>query len=70
MHTMPNEILPADYRIVSRDDGGFGVEVSIEGTSPTMVTSFATESAANDWIAAHKARLAEPRPKRWRARRA
>jgi hypothetical protein len=68
MPMMPNEISPAAYRIVSRDDGGFGVEVSIEGTSPTMVTSFPTESAANDWIAAHKARLAAPKPKRWRAR--
>jgi len=66
---MPTDISPADYRIVSRDGGGFGVEVSIEGTSPTMVTSFATESAANDWIIAHKARLAAPKPKRWRARR-
>jgi hypothetical protein len=34
-----------------------------------MVTSFPTETAANDWITAHKARLAEPKPKRWLARR-
>jgi hypothetical protein len=66
---MPNDISSPDYRIVSRDDGGFGVEVSIEGTSPTMVTSFPTESAANDWITAHKERLAAPKPTRWRARR-
>jgi len=69
MPMMPNDISPADYRIVSRDEGGFAVEVSIEGTSPTMVSSFATESAANDWISAHKARVAEPKPKRWRTRR-
>lgn len=69
MQVMPNDISPADYRIVSRDGGGFGVEVSIEGTNPTMVTSFPTETAANDWITAHKARLAEPKPKRWLARR-
>lgn len=69
MSIMQNDISPAAYRIVSRDDGGFGVEVSVEGTSPTMVTSFATESAANDWIAAHKERLAAPKPTRWRARR-
>lgn len=69
MCMMPDDISPAAYRIVSRDSGGFAVEVSIEGTSPTMVTSFETESAANDWIEAHKARLAAPKPKHWRARR-
>lgn len=66
---MPNDPTPADYRIVSRNGGDFGVEVSIEGTNPTMVTSFATESAANDWIAAHKERLAAPKQKHWRTRR-
>lgn len=65
---MQNDISAADYRIVSRDGGDFGVEVSIEGANPTMVTSFPTESAANDWITAHKERLAAPKPKRWRAR--
>jgi hypothetical protein len=66
---MPDDISPAAYRIVSRDCGDFGVEVSIEGTSPTMVTSFVSEAAAGDWITAHKARLAAPKPKHWRARR-
>jgi hypothetical protein len=66
---MPNDPTLADYRIVSRDSGGFGVEVSIEGTNPTMVTNFATETAANDWIAAHKARLAAPKQRHWRTRR-
>ena len=66
---MPNDNPPADYRIVSRDGGGFGVEVSIEGANPTMVTSFATESAANDWITAHKERLAAPKTRHWRTRR-
>ena len=68
---MPENIArsPATYRIVSRDEGGFGVEVSVEGASPAMVTSFATETAANDWIAAHKDRSENVKPRHWRARR-
>jgi hypothetical protein len=66
---MPDDTKAAAYRIVSRNGGGFGVEVSIEGTNPTMVTSFASEAAANDWITAHKERLAAPKTKPWRSRR-
>jgi hypothetical protein len=68
---MPENIAksPASYRVVSRDAGDYGVEVSIEGSSPTMVTSFPTEEAANDWIDAHKNRSTEVKPRYWRARR-
>ena len=58
----------ATYRIVPRDDA-YGVEISIEDTSPTMVTSFATEAAASAWIEAHKARVLAPPVRGWRGRR-
>lgn len=44
----------ATYRVISRPDRTFGVEVTIPETSPTTVTSFATEADAEGWIAAHK----------------
>ena len=71
MQRMPENIArpPASYRIVSQDSGAYGVEVSIEGTSPTMVTSFVTEAAANDWIDSHKNRAENVKPRHWRARR-
>src|SRR3954447_24011115 len=43
----------ASYRIVFLADKGYGVEVSIPDTSPTTVTSFATEQEAERWIAGH-----------------
>jgi hypothetical protein len=48
----------ATYRVISRPDRTFGVEVIIPETSPTTVTSFATEADAEGWIAAHKKRVA------------
>jgi hypothetical protein len=50
----------AAYRIVPQGDDAFGVEITIEDTSPTMVTSFATEAAAEVWIEGHKARSLLP----------
>jgi hypothetical protein len=44
----------ATYQVVAREDGGFGVEVTIPNSHPTMVTGFATEAAAEAWIARHK----------------
>ena len=44
----------ATYRIIPLKDKGFGVEVAIPDTSPAMVRSFATEEAAQAWIAEHK----------------
>ena len=58
----------ATYRIVARNDA-YGVEISMEDTNPTMVTSFATEAAADAWIEAHKARVLAPPVRGWRGRR-
>jgi hypothetical protein len=44
----------ATYRIFVLKDGAYGVEVAIPDRSPAMVTSFATEEAAQAWIAEHK----------------
>jgi hypothetical protein len=44
----------ATYQIIPRADGGFGVEVTIPNSHPTMVTGFATEAAAEAWVARHK----------------
>jgi hypothetical protein len=52
----------ATYRIVPLGDGAYGVEVAIPDSSPAMVTSFATEEAAQAWIAEHK-RQAENGPR-------
>lgn len=59
---MPTNLMrpPAQYRIVARDGDAFGVEISIEDTNPTTVTSFVTEAAAGAWIERHKARLLAP----------
>jgi hypothetical protein len=56
------------YRIVPLNDTAFGVEVIVPDVSPTMVTSFPTEDAAERWIAGHKERLLAP-PQRGRFRR-
>ena len=64
---MPTDLMkpPAEYRIVARDDEAFAVEISIEDTSPTMVTPFATEAAAGAWIEGHKARVLAPPTRRY-----
>ena len=46
----------ATYRVLALDDG-FGVEVTIPDTHPTTVTKFASEEAAEAWIAAHRERV-------------
>ena len=59
----------ATYRVIALGDATFAIEVVIEGTSPTMVTSFPTEAAAEVWITAHKARVLNPPNRvRWRSR--
>jgi hypothetical protein len=47
----------AIYEIVPLAVGGFGVKVSIQDISPTTVSSFDTEAAAEAWIASHKSRV-------------
>ena len=48
----------ARYRVISRADSTFGVEVTIPDTEPTTVSSFATALDAEAWISAHKERVA------------
>jgi len=60
--------IEARYRIVPLNDTAFGVEVTIPDVSPTMVTSFASETLAEKWIEGHKERLLTP-PARGRFRR-
>ena len=47
----------AAYRVIALEDGSFGVEVSIPDSNPTTVTRFASEEAAEAWIAAHRRRV-------------
>jgi len=47
----------AVYEVVPLGTGGFGVRVSIADTSPTMVSGFDTEAAAEAWVASHKSRV-------------
>lgn len=57
----------ATYRVVSLEEGTFGVEVVIPETNPTTVSSFASEADAQAWIAKHKERVqAGVSPRQWR----
>jgi len=47
----------ATYRVISLDNGPFGVEVSVPDTHPTKVSMFKTEADAEAWIAEHKRRV-------------
>ena len=49
----------AVYRVVELPGGAFGVEVKIPDSSPTTVSSFETEAAAEAWIARNKQRVIE-----------
>ena len=56
----------ATYRVIPRDDGSFGVEVSIPESYPTTVTKFASEAEADAWIVRHRDRVnAEGQSGRW-----
>jgi hypothetical protein len=59
----------ATYRVVPQQDLTFGVEVSVPGCFPAMVTSFATEQTAEAWIADYKRRVAENTPNRFMRRK-
>ena len=59
----------ATYRVVRIDDTSFAVEVSIPDTHPTRVSAFATESAAEEWIANHRRRVeTQTQSGRWQRR--
>ena len=56
----------ATYRVVPIDDGAFAVEVRIPESYPAKVSPFATEAAAEAWIAEHRRRVqSENEPSRW-----
>ena len=56
----------ATYRVVAVHDGAFAVEVSIPESCPTTISRFATEVAAEAWIAEHRRRVqSENEPSRW-----
>jgi hypothetical protein len=56
----------ATYRVVPIDDGAFAVGVSIPESYPAKVSPFATEAAAEAWIAEHRRRVqSENKPSRW-----
>jgi hypothetical protein len=60
----------ASYRILPQENSTYGVEVSVPGSFPALVTSFATEESAEAWIMGHKRRVAENAPRGFmRARR-
>jgi hypothetical protein len=41
----------ASYRVVSLAEGGFGVEMTMVGSYPATIKSFASEQDADAWIA-------------------
>ena len=47
----------ATYRVISLENGAFGVEVSIPDSHPTTVSMFKTETDAEAWIAEHRRRV-------------
>jgi hypothetical protein len=57
----PHPHAEATYRVVSRPDNTFAVEVTIPETSPTLISSFASEADAETWIVSHKLQV-ESRP--------
>ena len=59
----------AVYEVIRLDAGGFGVKVSIPESSPTTVSSFDTEAAAETWIASHKSRVQAQSNRVWYPRK-
>jgi hypothetical protein len=47
----------AVYEVVPLAAGGFGVKISVPSSSPTTVSRFDTEAAAEAWIDEHKQRI-------------
>jgi hypothetical protein len=60
----------ATFRVVPQKDLSFGVEVKVPGSFPAMVTSLATEQAAEAWITDYKRRVTENVPHRYMRGRA
>lgn len=47
----------ATYRVIPYQDDKFAVEVLVPDTQPATVSAFASESAAEAWIAEHQRRV-------------
>jgi hypothetical protein len=47
----------ATYRVIPVQNGAFEVEVTIPESSPTKVSPFASEAAAEAWIARHQGQV-------------
>ena len=54
----------ATYTILRLDDGTFGVEVTIPGANPVVVTGLEGEAGAEKWIARHRETVARGKPRR------
>ena len=54
----------AAYTILRLAEGAFGVEVTIPGSKPVIVTGLDGEAGAERWIARHKETVALGRPPR------
>lgn len=56
----------SSYRVIPTANGAFAVEVTIPDSHPATVSSFATEQAAEAWIARTRQRVAaEGQAGRW-----
>jgi hypothetical protein len=61
-----NRNCEAIFRIFAQDDSSYAIEVVVPESSPTTVSSFPTEAAAEKWIVGYKARVEadDGRPRR------
>jgi hypothetical protein len=66
IHTLlePHPHSGATYRLLPQMGNSYGVEVTIPGMSPVTVTGFASQDAAERWIAKHKEKVAAGKPVR------
>lgn len=54
--------LGASYKIIRMKDKSYGVEVTIPGAYPAVVTGMATKGNAERWIERHKDEVAKGPP--------
>ena len=59
-----NRNCDATFRIFTRDDASFAIEVEVPESPPTTVSSFDTAHAAEQWIEAFKKRVEESNTRR------
>jgi hypothetical protein len=49
----------AEYTVFEQQDKTFGVRITVPDAYPATITSFMTETAATQWIAAHKEKVSQ-----------